>query len=134
MAEALLNYSKTLEVLFGDTRDQQRAGLRAIGVPDDDIETRFIPVTLLRDFLDVAHPKLSQLDSQRLRDLYLFLIGLEHDFQTLLATARAAMATDVWEPAHVDTGPLGATNLKTLDRILASDARRRWAEEEKPDA
>jgi len=57
MAEALLNYSKALEVLFGDSREDQRTGLKALSIDPAEIETRFIPLTLLRDSLDVAHPK-----------------------------------------------------------------------------
>lgn len=124
MAEALLNYSKTLEVLFGASRDEQRAGLRSVGVPDEDIEGRFIPVTLLRDFLDVAHPKLAQLDSPRLEGLYLFLVGVESDFKGLIARISKALMSGSWilEPG---SGVWDTRDLKSLDRILQADAARR---------
>jgi hypothetical protein len=64
MAEALLNSAKALEVLFDDSRDEQRQGLRSVGMANTDIEGRYIPVTLLRDMLDVAHPQLSLFSTQ----------------------------------------------------------------------
>ncbi|MDX2059476.1 MAG: hypothetical protein SFV24_16820 [Gemmatimonadales bacterium] len=121
MGEVVLNYAKALEILFGDPRDAQRAGMRTLGMPDLDIETRFIPVTLLRDFLDVAHPKLAQLDGGRLKGLYLYLVGLEGDFQELLKRAVDGLASGTWVPSPTGTTELDSAQLRTLDRILAAD-------------
>jgi len=79
-------------------------------------------------------PKLAQLDTQRLRGLYLFLLDLEGDFQRLLATVREAIrrGTFVLRP----NGPvaLDASELGAVDRILAADAERRQARSAKRDA
>ena len=127
MAEALLNYSKALEVLFGDSRDEQRTGLRAIGVAEAAIDARLIPVTLLRDFLDVGHPKLSQVDGPRLTRLYLFLVGLEGDFQDVLRKAHDAIAAGKWVPAPARSETLKPAELRILDRILTEDEAHRQA-------
>jgi hypothetical protein len=127
MAEGLLNYSKALEVLFGDTRDEQRLGLRAVGIDDNDIETRFIPVTLLRDSLDVAHPRLAQIDGGRLRGVYLFLVGLEGDFQRLLAAVRQAVVDGGYALRSPGRLAPETIDLHTIDRIVAADAARREA-------
>jgi hypothetical protein len=134
MAEALLNYSKALEVLFGDSRSEQRAGLRAIGISQLDAETRFIPVTLLRDVLDVAHPKLAQLDKDRLQSLYVFLVGLEGDFQRLITRTYDSISSGLWSPAPVSSQEFDTRDLNTLDRILLADAQRREGKIDPTDA
>jgi hypothetical protein len=134
MAEALLNYSKSLEVLFGDSRDDQRAGMRSLALAETDIEARFIPVTLLRDFLDVGHPKLALVDGSRLKGLYLFLVGLEVDFHDLLAKVRNAMTSGTWTPPLVTSTVLKPADLKTLDRIITADELHRQAKSPEPDA
>jgi len=124
MAEALLNYAKTLEVLFGDSREEQRAGLRSVGTDEALIEARFIPVTLLRDFLDVGHPKLAQLDSERLRGIHRFLLGLDRDFQKLLIEVRVAVANGTFSFRPNGRETLGTPELRTIDTILTAHAAR----------
>lgn len=64
--EILLNLSKMLEVLFGETRDNARTGLRVLGY-DEEIERDFLPVMRLRPLLDVAHVRLASLTEHQLR-------------------------------------------------------------------
>lgn len=127
MAEAILNYSKILEILFGDSRDEQRAGLRAVGILDEEIEARYIPVTLLRDFLDVGHPKLSQLDSERLQGIYQYLLGMDVDFMHLMEKVKNAISSGAWIPRVAVSTTLDSADLKTIDRIVESDQRNRTA-------
>ena len=123
----MLNYAKTLEVLFGDSRDQIRHGLASCGIADSDVESRFIPITLLRDILDVAHPRLAQLHSDRLQNLYLFLIDTEADFQNLLRSACSSLASGSWRPHATGSPQFDKDDLRTIDRILENNAARRSA-------
>lgn len=125
MPEALLNYSKVLEVLFGDSRDAQRKGLAAAGFSEKEIEGRFVPVGILRDILDVAHPRLSQLDGARLQGVYLFLIGLEADFRRLLARVLECAMDGASFSGGGSGGSMSAADQRTIDRILAADNQRR---------
>ncbi len=63
LAEALLNLSKCLEVLFPpahgqESRDGVRDGLKRLGLSNDEIEAYFIPILRIRSSLDVAHHRL----------------------------------------------------------------------------
>lgn len=65
--EAILNYTKSLEALWGGSRDDIRKGLARLGVSQDQIKNVFIPVCLLRNICDAGHTRLS-LPSQSLLD------------------------------------------------------------------
>lgn len=58
LPEVALNLCKTLDVLFTDNRDGLRDDLRKLGFTAEEIETRYVGLTLLRNQLDVAHPTL----------------------------------------------------------------------------
>ena len=58
-AEILLNYCKVLEALFGNSRDSIRGQMRLLGYEDAQVESVFIPITLLRNHFDIAHVRLS---------------------------------------------------------------------------
>lgn len=55
MAEAILNFSKVLQILFGEKMDDVRVGLSKLGYSDDEIEMDFIPLMVLRNTFDVGH-------------------------------------------------------------------------------
>jgi hypothetical protein len=84
-SEVLLNFAKALEILFGQARDEVRAGLGKVrGLDPTLIERVFIPVLLLRSHLDVAHSRLARIDLARRTRLYEFVAQLEGHFGTLL--------------------------------------------------
>jgi hypothetical protein len=73
-AEVFLNLSKCLETLFGGNRDKVREKCKTIGYSDDQIEEQIIPILVVRNELDIAHPvgtRISSDDIQTLRD-YIF--------------------------------------------------------------
>jgi len=83
MAEAILNFNKVLVILFGDSRDEIRNGLRSFGYEDKEIEAEFIPLKLLRDFLDVGHPRTVLLEKEQLKILYVYLFNVELTYKKL---------------------------------------------------
>jgi hypothetical protein len=86
MAECILNLSKSLETLFVESensRDDIRNGLRKIGYSSDEIEGDFIPILILRNFLDVGHPKISVHNPEHRIIIYDFLYNTEIHFRKL---------------------------------------------------
>ena len=89
MAEVILNYSKTLEVLFppkgdGNTRDAVRIGLPKLAYSQDEIERDFIPIMLLRNEIDVGHTKLSLFNRNQLNILHEYTDAAEGHFRSML--------------------------------------------------
>lgn len=70
MPEAILNYSKALEALWGNSTDEIRNGLQGLEVDQGQIEGVFIPVFLLRNHVDVGHVRYSRPPQVLLDRLY----------------------------------------------------------------
>lgn len=84
MAEALLNFSKSLQSLFGESRDDIRAELRKLKIyTDDEIEAKFITVMFLRSEFDVAHVSLSPLTQDQFKTLHKYTNLAESAFRKL---------------------------------------------------
>ena len=84
MAEALLNFSKSLQSLFGESRDDIRAELKKLKVfTDDEIEAKFITAMFLRSEFDVAHASLSTLNQDQLKTLHKYTNIVEGAFRKL---------------------------------------------------
>lgn len=84
LAEAILNYYKVLEALFGDKYDTVRDGLQELGYSKDEIELNFIPVMILRNHFDVGHVTLSMFERDQLNELHNYLGSINPDFAKLL--------------------------------------------------
>jgi hypothetical protein len=84
MAESILNYCKTLEILFGPNMDSIRKGLGKLGYEKNEIEGDYIPIVILRNSMDVAHPRTSVFPQDSLGVLYKYLGNTENRFRTLL--------------------------------------------------
>ncbi len=85
LAEALLNYSKVLEVLFSPSRDSVRRELGNLGFTPDIIDRDFIPVMLLRNAIDVAHVSLTLFTPEQLQTLHRYADRTERSFRDLLS-------------------------------------------------
>ena len=56
-SEIMLNLAKALEVLAkSDSRESLRAFSRSLGLTSSEIETQVIPIALIRNEVDIAHP------------------------------------------------------------------------------
>ncbi|MFH1919744.1 MAG: hypothetical protein ABIP48_07675 [Planctomycetota bacterium] len=89
LPEMILNLSKVLEVLFpssgdGKTRDAARAGLRALGFSETEIEADYIPAMALRNEIDVGHVDLSLLKVGQLSIIHGYAEYAETAFRLLL--------------------------------------------------
>ena len=77
MSEIILNYHKVLEILFGPSREKIREGLTELNYSKDDIEEKFIPLTILRNQIDVGHVTTIVFKEDFLKELYRYLYCLE---------------------------------------------------------
>jgi hypothetical protein len=56
LPEVTLNLCKALDSLFTNRRDQLRQELGKLGFTEKEIENEYVPLTLIRNQLDIAHP------------------------------------------------------------------------------
>ena len=88
LSEALLNHAKILEVLFPAPREKTiefaRAGLKALGFSELEIEALFIPTLALRNAIDVAHPTLATFSPNEAIVLHHYADIAEDAFRILL--------------------------------------------------
>lgn len=87
-AEALLNFSKVLEVLFppdgdGKGMDAVRRELGKLGFTKQEIEKHFIPALALRNHVDVGHVELGCFYSSELRVVQQYVEAAEWAFRAL---------------------------------------------------
>ena len=122
LAEAVLNFNKAVEVLFGESRDQQREGLVAIGYERQEIETSVVPLLLLRDSIDIAHPRLALFKRAELDALYRFLDHAELIMNEFLTRLLRAVENKVFVCADPGGLTLSAAEQRKMDALLVSMA------------
>ena len=94
MPESILNFTKSLEILFDTrpdgatkddkgSRDRIRGGLQGIGIAPNLIEDVFVRVAILRNEFDVGHGRLALHDLADLQLIYRFVIMAEFEFRKL---------------------------------------------------
>jgi hypothetical protein len=132
-AEVILNYCKALEVLWGETRDAIRTGASSLGYDAEETEGTFVALTILRDELDVAHPKVSTYSADSLHTIYSFVGDLATPMLELLARAIDATRAGTWTPRILNAAPEPVGLHRLLERIaLGAQARSRRANARKP--
>lgn len=104
VAESVLNFAKSLEVLFppdgdGKTRDAVRNGLRAIGYEDNEIERDFLPAMALRDNIDVAHVGLCIFTLDQLKVIHGYVENGEGVFREMFKRLFSAIENDQYQIA-----------------------------------
>jgi hypothetical protein len=121
MPETILNLAKTLQALFGQSRDHVRAGLSALGFSSDDIERFYIPVMVLRDEFDVGHVMIATLEEGELQGLYRSVEDLEFRFRALLVKAMEAIEQGTYVlPPETDL-TLDADKKRIIQRIIKTN-------------
>jgi hypothetical protein len=122
MAETILNYAKCLDILFAtseNSKDDVRNGLKGLGYKDDEIEGDFVPILILRSWVDVAHPRVALHKPHDLSVLYHYMTLAEDHFRRLLSRilekARAGESVVPDTPQLV----LGPDERKGMDRLVS---------------
>ena len=123
MSEAILNYCKAMEMLFvesEDSRDDTRKGLQALGYTDLEIESDFIPLYILRGFVDVAHAKVAIHKQDQLRIIYLYLSDTENRFRKLLTDVIAQVKSGTFTIPVVNDSSLDSKDRSGMDKLIDS--------------
>ncbi|MEW5757439.1 MAG: hypothetical protein AB1810_14175 [Pseudomonadota bacterium] len=121
MAETILNYCKAVEILFvssENSKDDIRKGLTILGYTDDEIEGDFIPLLILRSYVDVAHPKVAIYKHKDLRVLYSYLSQAEDVIRELLSRVIKNVNADTYSIRVEDDINLDSKDRKGMDRLV----------------
>ncbi|MEN6490311.1 MAG: hypothetical protein ABFD66_15770, partial [Smithella sp.] len=124
MAESILNLCKSLEILFGGSRDAVRQGLQSLGYTQEEVEGDFIPLLILRGFLDVAHPRIAILRQNDLRTLYLFLFNSENRFRKLFERTLKAVEKGLFKLPQEDDLRLDKEDQNIMNRLVDTLSQR----------
>ncbi|MBD3293609.1 MAG: hypothetical protein GF393_11850 [Armatimonadia bacterium] len=125
MSEAILNFSKVLEVLFppqtgdGKTINAARAGLSALGVSETDADRCFIPAMCLRNQIDSAHVDLSLFTRQQLATLHAYTQVAEDAFRGLLRELLAKSQRGEYVPTQSREPSVRSEAAAIIERIAA---------------
>jgi hypothetical protein len=115
LAEALLNFCKVLEVLYGPSRNQVRTSLAELGYSAEEIERDFIPAMLLRNSMDVGHPALALFTAHQLETLHRYTDRAERAFRGFLQRMFEAI-----EAGRIDIPPYETVSVDDLPPYNAS--------------
>lgn len=122
MAEVILNLAKTLEVAFpsqgnGKSRDAIRAGLKALGFDEQQIEGNFLPAIALRNEIDVAHAQLGLFTADELRVIHAFAERAEEAFRGMLEQLTKMVESGESPLAPYIVGPANSDAKKLVERL-----------------
>lgn len=117
LAEALLNFCKVLEVLYGSNRDQVRRSLAELGYNSEEIERDFTPAMLLRNSMDVGHPSLALFTSRQLETLHRYADRAERAFRVFLQKVFEAIESGRTDIPPYETESVDAETQRTIERL-----------------
>lgn len=118
VAEAVLNLSKVLEVLFGD-HDAVRLGCRSLGLTNEQVESQIIPLLLARNQLDIAHPVVTRLDETHLSALRGYLDRAQQNVRTVLLRTIRAVETGVFHLTPVEESGTAPEKIRLMRKIAS---------------
>ncbi len=117
LAEALLNFYKVLEILYGPNRDQVRTALADLKYTTEEIERDFIPSMLLRNSIDIGHPTLALFTPQQLETLHRYADRAEKAFRDLLKRIFNAIETGDFDIPPYETGAVDPATQRTIETL-----------------
>jgi hypothetical protein len=123
MAESILNFSKSLEILFStseNSKDNIRRELTKLGFTEDEIEGDFIPLLILRSWVDVAHPKVAILKTKDLQVLYKYLAQSEEKIRRLLKIVLKQVAEGTYGIPQEKDLCLSKDERKGMDKLIGT--------------
>lgn len=117
LAEALLNFAKVLEILYGPARDGLRASLMGLDYVKEEIESDFIPLLLLRNSMDVGHPLLALFTSSELQTLHRYAERAEATIRELLKRLFRKVETGNYDVSSYECSPVDQATRQTLQAL-----------------
>lgn len=121
MSESILNYAKCLDILFvtsENSRDDVRRALASLGYSEQEIEGDFVPILILRSWVDVAHPGVAIYKSRDLRVLYRYLALAEDRFRELLHRVLDKVRNGSFALAQSTNLELDSEEQKDMERLV----------------
>lgn len=123
LAEIVLNLCKTLQALFGESREEVRHELLKCGYSKEEIETQFVPIMILRTQFDVGHVSLAILTRKQLDAFYRFLDNTELNFSELLKRIFDKTKNNEYSIKPDPDSHLDRERLKTINKLMETFER-----------
>jgi hypothetical protein len=121
MAEAVLNFGKVLEALFGTiSRDNMRTELRRLGYTREEVEHRFIACMALRNEISVGHVSLAVYSSEQIAILQAYTAKAEGNFRELLERVSDRLEGGSYKLPPTGHLAVDKTKQKVIERIAAA--------------
>lgn len=122
LAEVVLNFAKTLEVLFppggdGRTREAVRTKLAGLGFTETEIEGDYIPAMALRNQIDVGHVDLGLFKPDQLALIHAYVDRAEEAFRVLLDRLLKKVAAGDFEVEPYELGPPRPEAVAVVERL-----------------
>lgn len=122
LAEAILNFSKTLEVLFPAPPQQslnvvRQALASSLQFPDLEIEALYIPAIVLRNAVDVAHPTLAAHTTESLAVLAQYCDVADEAFGRLLLRIFDRVADGSFALAVPSSTAVSSDTTRVIERM-----------------
>lgn len=121
MSETILNYAKCMESLFvtsEDSRADVRRELENLGYTNDEIEGDFIPILILRSYVDIAHAKAAIYKTRELKVLYRYMALAEERFREMLCRILSRVIDGTYKVPQRQDLSLDKKEQKILDRLI----------------
>jgi hypothetical protein len=119
-SEVILNLYKSLEVLFGRSRDDLRSALSALGIPDVEIEGHYVALMILRDKLDVGHARMNAFTRGQLKTVYSFVKEAPSFMRSLLQDLLKRVEGGTWTVPSAHAAPVKKSSQLEIERLVAS--------------
>lgn len=124
LAEAILNFSRSMQAIFGEGRDDVRNEIRKLAIfSDDEIESNFVTALFLRSYFDVAHVSLSIFDREQLQTIKNYCRIAEQSIRKLLRTVTEAIADGTYLPKE-DTPAKPSTKKAAMLKNIQNNLER----------
>jgi hypothetical protein len=118
MAEALLNFAKSLQATFGESRDNVRKELTKLDTFEKvEIEAKIIPALILRNEFDIAHVSLSMLNHEHLKTLHQYTHLAEGSYRKLFGDLIEKIESKTYLLPPIGTPVLSPEKEYSLKRL-----------------
>jgi hypothetical protein len=135
MAEVVLNYYKVLEILFvysdDKSMDDVRKALPEFGYSKDEIEEKFIPIIILRNFFDVGHVTIQAFKQEQLDVLHEIVNSSENYFNELLKRVIYKVQDRNYTPKRDSDLKPNKNKMKKLNDLIRTYEKKKRADKKK---
>jgi hypothetical protein len=117
MSEALLNFSKVVETIYGTKRETVKEELKKLRYTREEIERDFFTILDLRNSMDVGHPGIALMTVKQLSTIHWFADRTERVMSEFLKRILGAIRDGIHDVPARKAGPPDATTLKVLGNL-----------------